>query len=98
MNESVRGKLRILHFDIETRKVGFHTGGRFAPDGCEPTAIAYSWAGERQILSFVLGTDYRQDDDLLRATTTEDLLLHFLAAYEAADIVTGHYVRKFDLP
>ena len=34
------GRLRILDFDIETRKVGFFQAGKFSPDGCEPTAIA----------------------------------------------------------
>lgn len=90
MIEVVRSKLRILDFDIETRKVGFHTGGRFSPDGCEPTAVAWSWIGEQKIHLSVLSGETELD----RAV----LLADFIEAYDVADIVTGHYIRKFDLP
>lgn len=80
-------KLRTLHFDIETRRVGFFTAGKFSPDGCEPIAIAAGWADQRPIHVWVLGD-----------TTTEAMLAGFREMYDEADIVSGHYVRRFDLP
>lgn len=77
--------LRVLDFDIETRKIGFHIGGKFNPDGCEPIAIAWSWGGAVRVRQ--LGVD----DPL-------DMLRDFVEAYTRADVATGHYIRKFDLP
>lgn len=78
-------KVRILDFDIETRKIGFHIGGKFNPDGCEPMAIAWSWGGRIEM---------RQ----LGVHEPEAMLAAFVGAYLQADLVTGHYIRKFDLP
>lgn len=78
---------RILDFDIETRRVGFHSGGRFAPDGCEPIAIAWSWVGSDTTEATLLGEN-----------TVEGMLARFREFWDQADIVTGHYIRKFDLP
>ena len=81
---------QILHFDIETRLVGFHKGGRFAPDGCEPIAMAWMVPGEEVRVSS-MGSKWRKGDLVL-------MLEEFREAYDAADMVTGHYVLKFDLP
>jgi DNA polymerase elongation subunit (family B) len=81
------GPLKILDFDIETRRVGFFTAGKFAPDGCEPIAIACSWLDEARV-----------DVVTLDETDSETMLGWFSSRYEMADIVTGHYIRKFDLP
>ena len=81
------GTLRILDFDIETRRVGFFTAGKFGPDGCEPIAIAASWVGERAVHVW-----------LQPEHTIPEMLAGFVELYTAADMVTGHYVRKFDLP
>ena len=87
LGTTIAQKGRVLDMDIETRRIGFHSGGRFNPDGCEPVIIAWSWADERKV-------DYRTliDDG------AEAMLEAFLRVYEAADVVTGHYLRKFDLP
>lgn len=77
---------RILDFDIETRKIGFHIGGQWNPDGCEPIAIAWSF-GDGEVHVRQLGVD-----------RPEAMLEAFRTAYEQADMVTGHYIRKFDLP
>lgn len=78
---------RILDFDIETRRIGFHSAGKFSPDGCEPVAIACSWS----------------DNDYVMVETIDEepiagVLRRFRTMWEAADIVTGHYIRKFDIP
>lgn len=78
-------RIRVLDFDIETRKIGFHIGGKFNPDGCEPIAIAWSWGN---------GVSVRQ----LVVDEPEDMLRAFREAYGRADLVTGHYIRNFDLP
>lgn len=80
-------RLKILDFDIETRLVGFYEAGRFKPKGAEPTAIAWSWVGSRKVEAML------QPDFLV-----EEMLEAFREVYDAADVVTGHYIRKFDLP
>lgn len=82
--------LLVLDFDIETRRVGFHNAGRFAPDGCEPVIVAAAFDGEDPEL-FSLGTRWTR-------RSAADIAKRFRERYEAADIVTGHYIRKFDLP
>lgn len=83
-------KLRVLDFDIETRRIGFHNGGRFNPDGCEPVIICAAWHGEPSEV-WSLNTRW-SEKDMVR------MLCSFREMYDAADVVTGHYVRKFDLP
>jgi hypothetical protein len=80
-------KLKILDFDIETRLVGFYEAGRFKPKGSEPTAIAGSFVGSDKMYVW-LQPDY----------SVEKMLIHFSDLFDEADIVTGHYIRKFDLP
>lgn len=87
MRSRIQQRLRVLDFDIETRRIGFHTAGRFAPDGCEPVAIAASWMGSDDVRCWA------QPD-----VSSESMLLGFKKLYDEADIVTGHYIRKFDLP
>ena len=82
--------LAVLDFDIETRRVGFHSAGRFAPDGCEPVIIAAAFEGDEPEV-FGLGTRWREKDARRIATRFREL-------YDCADIVTGHYITKFDLP
>lgn len=75
---------RILHFDIENRPLSYWYDGRCTG---EVTAVAWSWADDNKVDVALLGTP-----DLHR------MVLKFLRCYEAADIVTGHYIRKHDLP
>jgi hypothetical protein len=79
--------VKILDMDIETRKVGFHIGGRFNPDGCEPVCIAWSWG--KDIICLSLTTEW---------SPPLSMLAQFRRAWDKADLVTGHYIRKFDLP
>lgn len=81
------GTLKVLDFDIETRRVGFHSAGKFGPDGCEPIAVAASWLGEARVHVW-----------LQPETGVPDMLAAFHDLYDQADMVTGHYVLKFDLP
>lgn len=86
------GELRILDFDIENRPLSY--GG---PDFTfsDITAIAASWEGENEIHVF-LQRQWRTDAQLERGM--KRLLLGFKKLYDQAHLVTGHYIRRHDLP
>lgn len=77
--------VRILDFDIENRPLSY-----WVPDRptAEITAIAWAWVGKPSSVECVL---------LGREDPTE-MLTRFTAAYNEAGMVTGHYIRKHDLP
>lgn len=82
----VKKTLRILDFDIENRPLTY-----WVPDmpTAEITAIATAWTDDPVISMDVmlLGVD-----DPIR------MLEYFVSRYNMADMVTGHYIRKHDLP
>jgi hypothetical protein len=78
-------ELRILDFDIECRPLSWY-GGDYVTK--EPTAIAVSWIGEPGVASFCLD----ENNSLF------ELLQFFRYYYDEADMVTGHFIRGFDLP
>lgn len=86
-------RARILDFDVECRPLAWY-GGDFVTK--QPTGIAWKFVGERgKIEVAVIG----ESDRMSRVLDEERAMLEaFCAAYEKADLVTGHYVRGFDLP
>lgn len=78
-------KLRVLDFDTECRPMHYSEWR----DESQITAIAWSWIGEGPVHDEVL------DQDL---SNERDMLARFLDAYAEADIVTGHYIARHDLP
>lgn len=78
---------RILDFDIENRPLSY-----WAPDmpTAEITAIASMWSGEPR--SMMVSVLLPEDGD------PRSLLEAFLVRYDQADMVTGHYIRRHDLP
>jgi len=82
---ATKKKLRILDFDIENRPLSY-----WIPDEptAEITAIASCWADSPRTMQV----------DLLGVTEPITMLENFVARYNEADIVTGHYIRKHDLP
>ena len=80
---------RILDFDIEARPLGWY-GGDFVHK--ETTAIASAWVvdGEAADIELVL-LDRTKG-------SAERMYRAFLKRYAEADMVTGHYIRGFDLP
>lgn len=82
--------LRILDWDIENRPLSY-----WVPDmpTAQITAIASMWVGDHDSL---------RCDYLLTPESTEDderaMLAAFIERYNAADMVTGHYIRRHDLP
>ena len=77
-------RLRILDFDIENRPLSY-LGSDFTT--ADVTAIAASFVGERSVHVWALGEH-----------TSEEMLVGFLDLYQESDIVTGHYIRRHDLP
>lgn len=77
----------ILDFDIENRPLSY-LGQDFTT--CEVTAIAAGWAVNSPIDNVNCW--------LLGVHDPVYMLEQFRLLYDAADIVTGHYIRKHDLP
>lgn len=75
---------RVLDFDVECRPLSF-LGSDYMTK--EITAMAWSWSDPNHVTCYALGE-----------TDAVTMLLAFKAVYDAADIVTGHYIRGFDLP
>jgi hypothetical protein len=77
-------RLRVLHWDLENRPLSY-AGNDWTT--AEVTAIAARWADGKRIYTLALGE-----------VEAEAMLSGFKALYDQADIVTGHYIRKHDLP
>jgi len=75
---------KVLSFDIENRPLSYWYGDVTTS---EITAIAWSWNDPKKI-----------EVRVLPEVTPEEMLHDFVEAYAAADIVTGHYIRRHDLP
>lgn len=75
---------RTLDFDIEARPLSW-LGGDFVTR--EVTAIAARFLDEDYVYCWALGED-----------DPKDMLRGFTVLYDQADIVTGHFIRGFDLP
>lgn len=77
--------MRILDFDVEARPLHWISGDYVSK---EITAMAWAW------------TDAPEDVTcyLLGETDPVTMLRAFLAAYDQADMVTGHFIRGYDLP
>lgn len=88
------GTLRILDFDCECRPMAFY-GGDWVTK--EITAIAWRFVDEPEesTKAWLLtpSKTWKQHQEKKRRGMRE-----FLRAYDSADMVTGHYIRGFDLP
>lgn len=76
---------RVLDFDIENRPLSY-LGSDFTT--AEVTAIAWAWTDRPE----------RVTVRLLGEEELPDILAEFVAAYNHADMVTGHYITGHDLP
>jgi len=78
-------RLRILDFDIENRPLTY-LGNDYTT--AEITAIAACFVDEpKSVVCWLLGRD-----------DPKDMLREFRVLYNWSDMVTGHYIRKHDLP
>jgi DNA polymerase elongation subunit (family B) len=78
-------KLRVLDFDTECRPLHY---SEFR-DESQITAVAWGWVGENRVDHEVLEQDLSNERAMLE---------RFLEAYREADVVTGHYIVRHDLP
>jgi len=86
-------KLRVLDFDSECRPLAWY-GGDFVTK--QPTAVAWRFVGEKGKTKVrAIGESYNTRNVLKEE---RDMLEEFRKAYDAADMVTGHFIRGFDLP
>jgi hypothetical protein len=77
--------LRILDFDVEARPLHWISGDYVSK---EITAMAWAWTDKPEdVTCYLLG-----DTDPIT------MLQAFRRAYEQADMVTGHFIRGYDLP
>lgn len=79
------GTGKTLVFDIENRPISYWVPDRPTAD---ITAIASAWAGNHDSMEVLL----------LGEMTSEEMLARFVERYNEADVVTGHYIRRHDLP
>lgn len=76
--------LKILDFDIENRPLSYW----YDKPTAEITAIATCWSDDVGSMKV----------SLLGRETGEQILEEFVERYNEADIVTGHFIRRHDLP
>lgn len=82
---TVRRHLKLLDFDIENRPLTY-LGMDFTTS--DITALAASWGEKEPVWVWLLGRD----------GPIEDALAYFGELWAEAGIVTGHYIRKHDIP
>jgi hypothetical protein len=78
-------KTRILDFDIENRPLTYWQPDRPTAD---ITAIASCWSDDHDSMEVML----------LGIHSRKAMLARFVERYNEADMVTGHYIRRHDLP
>jgi hypothetical protein len=77
--------MRVLDFDVEARPLHWISGDYVSK---EITAIAWAWCdAPEHVTCFLLGE-----------TAPITMLQAFCDAYVQADMVTGHFIRGYDLP
>lgn len=91
MFEVSERKLRVLDFDTECRPLHYSEWR----DESQITAYAWGWLEDRRVHSRIL-EHHDRARDLYRHEG--EMLLDFLDAFDEADIVTGHYILRHDLP
>jgi hypothetical protein len=94
MFEAIERDARVLHFDMECRPMAWY-GGDFVTK--QPTAVSWKWRDaprNEEPHVMVIGLSHEPDnlDD-----EESDMLLTFREAWNEADMVTGHFIRGFDL-
>jgi len=85
MIAQARQTLRILDFDTECRPMHYSEWR----DESQLTGIAWSWLGSDDVEAVILNQNLSNQVSMLR---------RFVKVFNEADIVTGHYIRKHDLP
>lgn len=77
--------MRVLDFDVEARPLHWISGDYVSK---EITAMAWAWTDTPETVTCYL----------LGETAPEDMLIAFARAFAESDMVTGHFIRGYDLP
>ena len=77
--------MRVLDFDVEARPLHWISGDYVSK---EITAIAWAWTDRPEDVTCLL----------LGECDPRDMLRQFSAVYARSDMVTGHFIRGYDLP
>ena len=85
----------VLDFDLENRPLSY-LGQDWT--SAEITAIAWSWYGADEVETLLLTANGTYKDQRGRKYPPVAAFALFSGVLAAADIVTGHYIRKHDLP
>lgn len=88
-----KGAFWVLDFDIENRPLSY-----WIPDRptAEITSISAAWADHpSEVFVWLLGP---AETDAEHAAMQREMLLGFKELYDAANMVTGHYITRHDLP
>jgi DNA polymerase elongation subunit (family B) len=94
MFDAVERDARVLDFDCECRPMAWY-GGDFVTK--QPTAISWKWLNARKTEKpMVEWIGRSHEPDNLDAEETQMIEI-FRQFYDEADIVTGHFIRGFDL-
>lgn len=92
MIEVAARNLKVLDFDCECRPLAWY-GGDFVTK--QPTAIAWSFVGSGKTKVAWIG----QSDRSSKVIDEEIAMLErFRVSFNQADVVTGHFIRGFDMP
>lgn len=83
---------KVLDFDVECRPMAWY-GGDFVTK--QPTAIAWKFVGGREKPTVAAIGESDRSSRILQEERA--MLSAFVEAYNEADVVTGHYIRGFDL-
>lgn len=88
-------EMKVLDFDLENRPLAYWYDGNTTG---EITAIGWSWIGEPEVEVLLLHQDGTYEDDEGVRYPVEEALSQFVDVLDEADMVTGHYIRRHDLP
>lgn len=86
---------RFLDFDLENRPLSY-LGQDWT--SAEITAVAWSWYGTEEIETLLLTANGQYVDRRGRRRRPADAFRFFREVLGSADVVTGHYIRRHDLP
>lgn len=87
--------MRILDLDLENRPLSY-LGSDWTTD--EITAIAWSWVGSDYVACWLLNRNGEYEHAGGENLPAETLFNVVAGVVEAADMVTGHFIRRHDLP
>lgn len=96
MRSSVKARIPVLDFDLENRPLSY-LGMDWT--SAEITAIAWSWNDEKMVKTLLLTANGTYRDRHGKHYKPAEAFTYFAAILATPDIiVTGHYIRKHDLP